>query len=169
LLVSTLTEWEGSRLPTFSKTTEEEARSGDAFALTSLFQISWDLVEEWVALGRRPLQTYTRFWGIVQRGDYRDPTLDIARPEQFPNDKVFVEFIEGKAIGIFSPYSDKEEEAKITSLWSRRCINRAFDLMGVEYDDWPMPTEQKDEVAEKKKGKKPVQAKEEKAAHCAET
>lgn len=51
LLVSTLTEWEGSRLPTFSKTTEEEARSGDAFALTSLFQISWDLVEEWVALG----------------------------------------------------------------------------------------------------------------------
>jgi len=36
-LVSTLAEWKGNRLPTFSKTTEEEAHSGDAFALTSRF------------------------------------------------------------------------------------------------------------------------------------
>jgi hypothetical protein len=36
--------------------------------------------------------------------------------------------------------------------------------MGVEYDDRPMLAEQKDEVAEKKMGNKPVLAKEEKTA-----
>jgi hypothetical protein len=64
-LVSTLAEWKGNRLPTFSKSIAEKARSGDAFALMSWFQISQDLVEEWVALGWRPLQTYTRFWDVV--------------------------------------------------------------------------------------------------------
>lgn len=64
-LVSTLAEWEGNRLPNFLKSTEEEAHSGDAFALTSRFQISQNLIEEWVALERRPLQTYTRFQNVV--------------------------------------------------------------------------------------------------------
>ena len=78
-------------------------------------------------LGRRPLQTYIHFRDVVQRGDYRGTTLDIKRPEHFPNDKVFIEFVEEKAAGICGPYLDKEEEAKITSLGSRRCINRVFD------------------------------------------
>lgn len=54
---------------------------------------------------------------------------------------------------------DKEEEAKITSLGSRRRMNRVFDLMGVEYDDRPLLAEQKDEAAERAKGKKPVPVK----------
>lgn len=36
-LVSTLAKWEGERLPTFSQSSVEEARCGDAFALTSRF------------------------------------------------------------------------------------------------------------------------------------
>ena len=50
-LISSLAEWKGNRLLNFSKMTEEEARCGDAFALTSWFQISQDLIKEWVALG----------------------------------------------------------------------------------------------------------------------
>ena len=37
LLISTLAEWKGNQLPTFSKTIEEEAHSGYAFMLTSRF------------------------------------------------------------------------------------------------------------------------------------
>ena len=112
LLISTLAEWEGNRLLTFSKSTEEEACSGDAFSLTSWFQISHDLIEEWVALDRKPLQTYTQFLYVVHHGDYRGPSLDIEWPDRFPNDKDFVEFIKREAIK-GSPYLDKEEEAKL--------------------------------------------------------
>jgi len=125
------------------------------------------LIEEWVALGQRLLQTYTAipaFRDVVQRGNYHGPTLDIERPEHFPNDKDFVEFVEGKAVGIYVPYLDKEEEAKITSLGSQRCINRVFDLMGVEYDDRPILAEQKDEAAERAKGMRPAPAKEKRPA-----
>lgn len=67
-LVSTLAKWEGNRLPTFSKSIEEEARSGDAFALTSRFQISRDVIEEWVALERgrcRPTPTFEMWCSAV--------------------------------------------------------------------------------------------------------
>ena len=83
----------------FSKSTEEEAHSGDVFALTSRFQICRDLIEEWVPLERKPLQTYTRFRYVVQRVDYRGSSLDIERPDRFPNDKDFVEFIEREVWG----------------------------------------------------------------------
>lgn len=100
---------------------------------------------------------------MLQRGDYHGPTLDIELPEHFPNDKDFIEFVEGKAVGICVPYLDKEE-AKITSLGSRRCINRVFDLMGVEYDDRPILAEQKDEAAERAKGMRLAPAKEKRPA-----
>lgn len=107
-----------------------------------------------MALRQKPLQTYTCFQDVVQHGDYCGPTLDIEWPKHFPNDKVFIEFVEGKAVCICDLYLDKEEEAKITSLGSRRHINRMLDLMVVEYEDCPILAEQKDEVAERAKSKK---------------
>lgn len=69
-----------------------------------------------------------------------------------------------KVVEICGPYLDKEEEAKITSLGSRKCINRVFDLMGVEYDEQPVLAEQKDEATERAKGKQPASMKDKKAA-----
>lgn len=103
---------------------------------------------------RKPLLTYTRFWDAICRGDYRGPTTDIERPDRFPNDKDFVEFVKREAIKICGPYLEKEEEAKITSLGSWKRINRVFNLMGVAYEDRPVLAEQKDKVAERVKGKK---------------
>lgn len=119
-----------------------------------------------MALGQKPLQTYTCFWDVVQRGDYCGPTLDIERPEHFPNDKVFIEFVEGKVVCICDLYLDKEEEAKITSLGSRRHINRMFNLMVLECEDRPILAEQKDEVAERAKSKKPIPVKEKRPANA---
>lgn len=90
--------------------------------------------------------------------------LDIEWPERFANDKDFIEFVERKTVEICGPYLEKEEEAKITSLGSQKRINRVFDLMGVEYDDQPVLAEEKDEVAERAKGKKPALANDKKAA-----
>lgn len=71
--------------------------------------------------------------GAVQRLSW--PNVDIEWPDPFPNDKDFVEFVKRKAVEIYGLYLDKEEEAKITSLGSRKRINRVFDLMGIKYDD----------------------------------
>lgn len=71
----------------------------------------------------RPLQTYTRFQGVVRRGNYRGPMIDIERPGCFPNEKDFIEFVEREAVKICGLYLDKEEEAMITSLGSRKRIN----------------------------------------------
>lgn len=94
---------------------------------------------------------------MVQQGNYCGPTLDIERPERFPNDKNFVEFVESKAVGMYGTYLDKE--TKITSLDSWRRINRVFDLLGVEYDDRPILAKQRDEAAEGAKEKKPIPTK----------
>lgn len=90
--------------------------------------------------------------------------LDIEWPKHFANDKDFIEFVERKTVEIYGLYLEKEEEAKITSLGSQKCINRVFDLMGVEYDDRPILAEEKDEAAERAKGKKPALTKDKKVA-----
>ena len=64
--------------------------------------------------------------------------------------KISLNLSKGKLLR--SVYLEKEEEAKITSLGSQKCINRVFDLMGVEYDDRPILAEEKDEAAERAKG-----------------
>lgn len=110
-------------------------------------------------LERKPLWTYTCFRNVKVLWDYRGPTLDVERPDRFPNDKVFVEFDERQSEKICGPYLEKEEEAKMTSPGSKRRLNRVFDAMGVEYDERPLLADAaKDEVV-KVKGKKPQQPK----------
>jgi hypothetical protein len=57
-------------MPTFSSSRPEEVRSGEAFALTAQWQISRDLIEEWIALDQKPLCAYTKFSGIVDLDGY---------------------------------------------------------------------------------------------------
>lgn len=54
-LVSTLTPLSAVRTPVFLASQPNEIASGEAFLLTSRWQISRDLVKEWIALGLKPL------------------------------------------------------------------------------------------------------------------
>lgn len=63
--------------------------------------------------------------------------LDIRRPESFPNDEVFVHFVEERAVMVCGKMTDKEDESKVATLGGRKRLNRVFDLMGVAYEDRP--------------------------------
>jgi hypothetical protein len=60
-LVSEMTPMEGFRLAEVLGDAPRDREADDAFALTSRWQISQDLVEEWVALESPPLSSETRF------------------------------------------------------------------------------------------------------------
>lgn len=70
LLVLTLTLLSAIRMPSFSTSRPNEVKSGEAFVLTSQWQISRDLIEEWIALGRKPLCVHTNIRGIVDLNGY---------------------------------------------------------------------------------------------------
>ena len=63
-LVSEMTPMEGFRLAEILGDTPRDSEANDAFALTSRWQISRDLVEEWIALESPPLRSETRFSDI---------------------------------------------------------------------------------------------------------
>ena len=122
-LVLTLTPLSGIRMPSFLTSRPSEVRSGEAFVLTSQWHINRDLIEEWIALGRKPLCVHTKIGGIVNLNGYRGPTIECERPITFKNDKMFVDHVESQAEKICGPYLDKEQEAKIASLGSKRRLN----------------------------------------------
>ena len=73
------------------RTRPGEVRSREASTLTSQWQISVDLIEEWIALGRKLLCIHAKFEGMVDLDGYKGPTIVYERPNAFGNDKVFVD------------------------------------------------------------------------------
>lgn len=69
-LVSTLTPFSAICMPSFSISRPNGVKSGEAFVLTSQWQISRDLIEEWIALGQKPLFVHTKIGGIVDLKGY---------------------------------------------------------------------------------------------------
>jgi hypothetical protein len=67
-----------------------DTEDADAFALTSRWQISRDLVEEWIACESPPLGSETRFSDIERREGYVFLRLDVAPSEAFTTDFSFV-------------------------------------------------------------------------------
>lgn len=63
------------------------------------------------------------FHGIVDLNGYKGPTLECERPKSFYNDKVFVEYIEGQVNRVCGPYLEKELDAKVASLGSKRRLS----------------------------------------------
>lgn len=57
------------------------------------------------------------------------------RPGSFPNDLVFVRFVEERVNLICGLRTEREEKAKQQVLGSRPRLNRAFDIMGVRYGE----------------------------------
>lgn len=74
---------EGEHLPRFSTTGEGNIAAADAFALTSRWQISRDLVKEWITCNRPPLSSHSQFDSFMEMDGYFGPTLDVVRPESF--------------------------------------------------------------------------------------
>ena len=98
-------------------------KSGEAFILTSQWQISRDLVEEWIALNRTPLCVYTKFKDIVDLNGYKGLAIECRRPKDFNTDESFIAHVESQAEKICEAYIDKEQEAKFASLGSKRRLN----------------------------------------------
>lgn len=63
-LVSNMILMEGLRLAEVFDDNQRDEAATEALALTSRFQISRDLVEEWLAWGSPPLSSGTRFIGV---------------------------------------------------------------------------------------------------------
>lgn len=137
VLVSELVPFVGEKKPRYSLTGLAAVQCGEAFALTGRFQTSRDIVEEWTALYRAPLCLLTRFETFVEVDGYGRPDLECHRPSRFPNDLVFVHFVEERANMVCGKRMDKEEEAKDAALGGKKRLNRAFELMCVEYEDRP--------------------------------
>lgn len=110
-----------------------DADAVEAFASTSRWQISRDLVEEWVSLNKWPLSSETNFAQFRVMGGYRGTILDCRRPDGFSCNFDYVRFVEDEASKAIGPYGAKEHEAKCQSLHGVRCLNRAFDAMGLIY------------------------------------
>lgn len=138
-LVSTLASLLAVRTPVFSASRPKEIVSGEAFLLTSWWQTSRDLVEEWIALGRKPLCAHTDMSKIVELNGYKGPVLRC--PKDFADDRSFVHFVEKEAEKICGVYALKEQRAKNASLGTKRRLNRIFNLMGVAYEDRPILAE----------------------------
>lgn len=135
MLVSELVPYPGEKKPSYSLANSDAVSSGEAFAATVRREISQDIVEEWIALGLYPLCSLTCFDEFVEVDGYQRPVLVRQRPTNFSNDRMFVRFMEEKAATICEKITDKEAESKLAAVGGRRRLNRAFDIMGVEYDD----------------------------------
>jgi hypothetical protein len=85
--------------------------------LTSCWQTSRDLVEEWIAARCPPLCSYYWFKNIVEKEGYLGPTLNSQRLMNFLNDPTFVNNVEHEVKKICGPYGKKEEKAKLHIVW----------------------------------------------------
>lgn len=122
-LVLTLSPLSAIKTPVYSLSSPAETASGKAYLLTSHWQISRDLVEEWIALGRKPLCSYTRMGETMELDGYKCPVLECERPNNFWNDRSFILFVENEAEKICGCYQLKEQKAKVDSLGSRCRLN----------------------------------------------
>ena len=93
ILISEMTPMEGYRLAKVLADNPRDTEAADAFALTSHWQISRDLVEEWIACESPPLSSETRFPDMERRDGYVFPHLDVAPSEAFTTDFSFVNLI----------------------------------------------------------------------------
>lgn len=96
ILVSQMVPMEGL-LAEFQTSGEANVVAMDAFALTSRWQISYDLVEEWIAYESPPLSNETWFFEFEQRDGYVYPNLGIAPSDAFLTNFDFVNHIDHKA------------------------------------------------------------------------
>jgi hypothetical protein len=70
ILVSEMMPMQGIRLAKILADGPWDTEAADAFALTSCWQISQDLVQEWIACDSPPLSRETRFSHIERRDGY---------------------------------------------------------------------------------------------------
>ena len=96
-----------------------DTKAADAFALTSHWQISRDLVE-WIAYDSPPLSSETRVSNIERRDGYVFPHLGITPSDAFTIDFSFVNLIEHKAKEIVGFYDDREHKGRCQSLAGKR-------------------------------------------------
>lgn len=77
ILVSQMVPMEGLHLAKFWTDRRETITVADAFTLISRWQISRDLVEEWLACESPPLSGETRFFEFKRRDGYVYPNLGV--------------------------------------------------------------------------------------------
>lgn len=140
ILLSQMTPMEGFCLAEFRMEGEGNVAAADGFALTSRWQISLDLVKEWIACDSPPLSSETWFFEFERRGRYIYPNLGVAVPDAFSTDFDFVNYVEHKTKQIIGLYGDKEHKARCQCLGGKRRLNRVFDDMGLCYADRDGPS-----------------------------
>jgi hypothetical protein len=96
ILVFEMSPMSGFRLCEILADGPNGTASVDAFALTSYWQISRDLVE-WLACESPPLSSETRFSDFERKDGYVSLKLGIAPSDAFFTDFAFVNYIEHKA------------------------------------------------------------------------
>lgn len=97
ILVSQMIPMDGARLAEFRTDGRDNVAAADAFALTSRWKNSRDLVEEWLGCESPPLSSETRFFEFERKDGYVYPNLGIAQPDAFSTDFDFVNYIKHKA------------------------------------------------------------------------
>ena len=117
-----------------------DTKAVDAFALTSRWQISRDLVEEWIACDNTPLSHETQFSDFERRDGYVFPHLDVAPSDAFSTYFSFVNLIEHKAKEIIRFYGDREHKGRCQSLAGKIRLNYVFGAMGLRYGDRSDPS-----------------------------
>jgi hypothetical protein len=110
ILVSEMTPMQGIRLAKILADGPWDTEAADAFALTSRWQISRDLVEEWIAYDSPPLSRETQFSDIEWRDGYVFLHLNIAPSDAFTTDFSFVNLIEHKTKEIIGFYGGREHK-----------------------------------------------------------
>lgn len=93
-----------------------DVTAADAFTLTSRWQISGDLVVEWVTCDSPALSSETRFFELERRDGYMLPNLGVVPSGAFLTDFDFVNHIEHKGEQIVGFYGDKEHKGKCQCL-----------------------------------------------------
>jgi hypothetical protein len=97
-----------------------DTEAADAFALTLRWQISRELVEEWIACNNIPLSSETWFSDIERRDEHVFSRLAVTPSDAFTIDFSFVNLIEHKAEEIIGFYGDREHKGWCQSLARKR-------------------------------------------------
>lgn len=117
VLVSQMTPVDGKRSADSFEGGAEDLAASEAFAMTSWWQISRDLVEEWVAIAKY-----------------------IRKPDGYSTNNDYVYNVEAETSKIVGRYGVKEHSAKTRGLGGQRRLNRVFDAMNIIYPDRTDPS-----------------------------
>lgn len=117
VLVSQMTPMDGKRSADSFEGGAEDLAASEAFAMTSWWQISRDLVEEWVAIAKY-----------------------IRKPDGYSTNNDYVYNVEAETSKIVGRYGVKEHSAKTRGLGGQRRLNRVFDAMNIIYPDRTDPS-----------------------------